>query len=72
MVEAGLVERRPDPDDRRGTRVALTRRGRSAIDRALAAHLANEEALLADVTDTDRHELDRLLRVLLAGLEARG
>ena len=43
LVEAGLVERRPDPDDRRGTRVSLTRRGRTAIDRAIAAHVANEE-----------------------------
>jgi DNA-binding MarR family transcriptional regulator len=72
MVEAGLVERRPDPDDRRGTRVALTRRGKAAIDRALVAHLANEEALLADLPAADRRKLDSLLRTLLVGLEAGG
>src|SRR5437899_1466716 len=31
LVEAGLVERRPDPTDRRGTRVRLTRRGKATI-----------------------------------------
>src|SRR5437763_1623513 len=32
LTEAGLIERRPDPGDRRGTLVRLTRRGRAAID----------------------------------------
>jgi DNA-binding MarR family transcriptional regulator len=47
LAEAGLVERSPDPDDRRGTRVRLTAAGRKAIDDALPVHVANEEHLLA-------------------------
>src|SRR5437867_3168825 len=31
LVEAGLVERRPDPSDRRGTRVRVTRRGKTTF-----------------------------------------
>jgi DNA-binding MarR family transcriptional regulator len=31
LHEAGLVERRPDPDDRRGTLIRLTREGRAVI-----------------------------------------
>jgi DNA-binding MarR family transcriptional regulator len=69
LAEAGLIRRRPDPGDRRGTLVGLTRRGKAAIDAALIAHLANEERLLEPLTTTDRRSLDRLLRKLLAGLE---
>jgi DNA-binding MarR family transcriptional regulator len=69
LVEAGLVDRRPDPDDRRGTRVRLTRRGKAVFDRALEAHLRNEERVLGTLKRADRRELDRLLRRLLEELE---
>ena len=72
MAEAGLVERRADPADRRGTLVRLTRRGRSTIDKAVAAHLANEDRLLRSLSAADRRALDQLLRTLLADLEAPG
>lgn len=70
LVEAGLVERRPDPDDRRGTLVRLTAAGRKAIDAALPVHVANEERLLGPLSATERRTLDRLLRKLLAPLES--
>jgi DNA-binding MarR family transcriptional regulator len=70
LAEAGLIERRPDPADRRGTLVRLTRKGRSAIDRALEAHLANEQRLLLALAPGDQRRLDRLLRRLLGSLEA--
>jgi DNA-binding MarR family transcriptional regulator len=70
LAEAGLVERRPDPADRRGTLVRLTRRGRSTVDKAVATHLANEDRLLRSLPAADRRALDRLLRTLLADLEA--
>ena len=69
LVEAGLVERRPDPADRRGTHVRLTRRGKAVFDRALEAHLQNEERVLRTLKRADRRELDRLLRRLLEELE---
>jgi DNA-binding MarR family transcriptional regulator len=69
LVEEGLVERRPDPDDRRGTLVRLTRRGWTTIDKALEAHLANEEALLRSLGAADRRTLDSLLRTLLAEVD---
>ena len=65
-VEAlGLVERRPDPSDRRGTIVALTREGRQTVDAAVVAHLANEERLLGALSSAERGTLARLLRKLL-------
>jgi DNA-binding MarR family transcriptional regulator len=66
---AGLVERRPDANDRRGTLVRLTRRGKRVVDRALEAHLANEERLLSPLSAADRRAFDNLLRKLLASLE---
>ena len=69
LAEAGLVARRPDPEDRRGTLVRLTPRGRDAIDAALESHLAAEEALLGSLGADDRSRLDALLRELLAALE---
>jgi DNA-binding MarR family transcriptional regulator len=69
LAEAGLVERRPDPTDRRGTLVRLTRRGKTIMDRAIEKHVANEEQLLRSLTQTERKTLDALLRKLLADLE---
>jgi DNA-binding MarR family transcriptional regulator len=69
LAAAGLVERRSVPDDRRGTLIRLTRQGRAVIDRALTAHIANEERLLRPLTSTDRRALNRVLRKLLTGLE---
>lgn len=69
LAEAGLVERRPDPDDRRGTLVRLTPRGRDSIDAAVESHLAAEEALLDTLDADERVRLDGLLRKLLAALE---
>jgi DNA-binding MarR family transcriptional regulator len=66
-VEAArLVERLPDPADRRGTLVALTAKGRAVVDEALRAHLANEERLLSALSGADRVQLTALLRKLLA------
>ncbi len=72
LVEAGLVERRPDPSDRRGTLVRLTRRGKSTVDKAVVAHVANEERLLRALTPAERHALDGVLRKFLAGLDPEG
>ncbi|TML10199.1 MAG: MarR family transcriptional regulator [Actinobacteria bacterium] len=70
LVEAGLVERRPDPDDRRGTLVRLTRQGKSTIDKALEAHVANEKRLVHSLTAADRRALNSLLRTLLVQVES--
>ena len=70
MERAGLIERRPDPADRRGTLVRLTAAGKRAVDRAVALHVANEDRLLASLGHDEVAVLDGLLRGLLAGLEA--
>jgi DNA-binding MarR family transcriptional regulator len=70
LVEAGLVERRADPTDRRGVLVRLTPHGKALVDEVIEAHVANEERLLRSLKPADRRTLDELLRTLLADLEA--
>jgi DNA-binding MarR family transcriptional regulator len=61
----GLVERQPDPTDRRGRLVALTDRGRGLVDAAVVDHLENEQRLLAALDPGEREQLAKLLRKLL-------
>ncbi len=68
LEKAGLVERRKHPTDRRGTLVALTRKGRALIDRAYEAHVANEVDLLSALTRSEQKALDALLAKLIAGI----
>lgn len=69
LEERGLIERLDDPDDRRGTLVALTAKGKASVDRAVTAHVENETRIVSVLSKTERSELDRLLRKLLTGLE---
>ncbi len=68
LQKAGWVERRPNPADGRGTLVALTDTGRALIDEAVVAHIDNQRALLAVLSDDEQAQLSRLLEKLLAGV----
>ena len=70
LEQDGIVERLPDPDDRRGLLVGLTRKGRALVDRVGPTHLKTERQMLAPLTKEEQAELARLLRKLLIGLEA--
>lgn len=70
MAARGLVERRPDPDDRRGVQVRLTTAGRDAVDAALDALLVRERALLAGLGEHDAGQLAHLLRTLVAPFDS--
>src|SRR4051795_1926948 len=49
----GLVERYPDPDDRRGVIVRLTTEGRAAVDAAFEALLVAEQTFLAELPEKE-------------------
>jgi DNA-binding MarR family transcriptional regulator len=66
LAVKGLVQRLPDPGDRRGVLVRLTEAGRDLADEALAGLLAHERALLAELSTAQREELAGLLRQLVA------
>jgi DNA-binding MarR family transcriptional regulator len=69
LERRGLVERSPDPADRRGVRVRLTDAGRDRVDAALADLLDRERDLLRGLTSADRRALGRLLRRLVIPFE---
>jgi DNA-binding MarR family transcriptional regulator len=65
LTEAGLVERRPSPSDRRTRLVAATEGGRAVRARAVAAVAAAEEQQLDALSGSERRMLhDVLLRLV--------
>ena len=72
LERAGLVRRRPDPDDRRGTVIELTAKGRRLVDATTADHLRNEARLLGALTKPEQRQLAALLRKLQLGLPPPG
>ena len=66
LAGRGLVERHPDPEDRRGVLVRLTAEGKATVDGAFTALLDAERELLADLPPSAQKDLAGLLRRLLA------
>ncbi|MCJ2185288.1 MarR family winged helix-turn-helix transcriptional regulator [Novosphingobium beihaiensis] len=66
LEKAGLAARRPNPADKRGTLVSLTAEGIALIDRAIGAHAANLQSVVAGLDEGEQRELSRLLEKLLA------
>jgi DNA-binding MarR family transcriptional regulator len=70
LLAKKLISREVDPENRRTVRVALTEAGTAVVNRALLAHVENEERLLASLESTQRGELEALLRQVLSAHEA--
>ena len=64
LAARGLVERRPDPNDRRGVLVRLTASGRRTVDAALDELLAHEREILAALDTAEATRLADALRTL--------
>jgi DNA-binding MarR family transcriptional regulator len=71
LTARGLVQRLPDPRDRRGVIVRLTPAGRSTVDDAFAGLLARERDLLGELDAADRARLADLLRRLVLPFDSR-
>jgi len=67
LQQAGWVERRPNPEDGRGTLVALTQAGFELIDEAVTMHVENQRAVLSVLTNAEQRQLAKLLAKLLDG-----
>ena len=61
----GLVERGPDPDDRRATLVRPTEAARTELAEVDRVRREQSERFLAVLSEPDRRSLDRILRILV-------
>jgi len=69
VEQMGLVERRPDKDDRRSYVIRLTPAGKRLADKAIGLHFAAIDDLLGDLSSAERMQLAGLLSKLLGSLE---
>jgi DNA-binding MarR family transcriptional regulator len=69
LEEAGLVNRLPDPEDRRALQIELTDDGRRLWERFLAAQGAKESRVAAALDPREQTQLNDLLRRLVLGFE---
>jgi DNA-binding MarR family transcriptional regulator len=69
LEAAGLIVRRADPDDRRGSLVELTPIGHAIADRAVEDLVTAENELFRELSASERHRLDRLLDKLIQRFE---
>jgi DNA-binding MarR family transcriptional regulator len=73
LEERGLVERRPDPDDRRVRAVYMTRKGHQTLERAAQVAVEYEQKLCSTLEQGERDKLIDLLQKIQEGqTELRG
>lgn len=70
LVKSGFVDRVPNPSDGRSVHIALTKKGKRVIDRAIEDHVENLHRLTAGLKENEFARLDRLLEQYLRSLES--
>lgn len=66
LETAGLVDRRPDPTDRRSIRLTATAAGRELLDSMQALRVAKAEELFGKLSAREQRELAHLLESALS------
>jgi len=69
LEEQGLIQRLPDPEDRRVVRLRVTDSGRRLIDEAFSSSLEVYESILDELSTAEREQLATLLTKLLKRLD---
>jgi DNA-binding MarR family transcriptional regulator len=69
LAARGLIERLPDPSDRRGVLIKMTPEAVKLIDQAIAAHVAEEHRMVAALAPKERRLLQELLSKLLLAID---
>jgi DNA-binding MarR family transcriptional regulator len=70
LERRGLVERQPDPTDRRRLLIVITEDGKTIVDQFLPEVVALQTAAMATLTEAQRRQLVELLTTLGANLAA--
>ena len=65
LEERDLVERKPDPEDRRALLVSLTQKGADLIDRAIEVREEEATNIVSCLKEPERVELGHLLKTLV-------
>lgn len=68
LVQAGLCERKDDPDDRRQKRVGLTPAGFDVVRRLLRSRVSDMRSAVEPLSDNTRARLNELLQAIVAEL----
>ena len=68
LEERGLVQREPDPNDRRGVRVGLTERGMVIIDDTIQSRLTAADVSARILNKSERAAFENGLRKLMVSL----
>jgi len=69
LERQGLVQRTPDPEDRRAIRLGITDAGRALIDHAFTTSLSVYQSMLDEFTPTEVTDFEALLDKLLTRLD---
>lgn len=69
LEEQGLIQRTPDPQDRRAVRLRVTDAGRAMIDAAFVASLHAYDSMLDGLTRTEADDIATLLGKVLRRLD---
>jgi len=69
LAARGLIERGPDPSDRRGVLIHITPDAIKLINQAIAAHAAEEHRMIASFAPGERAALRTLLQKLLLHID---
>ncbi len=64
MEASGIIERRPDPVDRRAKRVAMTPKGRDLLRDLQQVSVVVNERIMRGITSRQNRELDELLKTM--------
>lgn len=71
LVDAGLIERRADPADRRSWRIFLTATGEAKIDALKPLAISLFDEALVGLTDDQCAELENMLNIIRNNLSRR-
>jgi DNA-binding MarR family transcriptional regulator len=71
LEASGLVERRPDPGDRRARLLFLGERAHPLLEELRSLGAETREVALAGISEDERHQLSRLLTKMRANLSGR-
>lgn len=72
MEQAGWIERRPDPNDRRARRLYMTAKAKPVYERMIAVGLETRGEALAGIPQADRDRMIDLLIQVRRNLSERG